>query len=113
MGSAYVHRTKLNAFGMESEDDTDKTYQSNAISSGTKKCLQINSASMSYFYGEDGKCEAACGMVRFKFESILAAETFAPAEINFRTVKGSTGDNIRRQGVELQQTNIRKFRECI
>ena len=29
-------------------------------------------------------------MVRFKFESILAAETFAPAEINFgirRTVK--------------------------
>jgi len=43
-----------------------------------------------FFYGEDGKCEAACGMVRFKFESILAAETFAPAEINFgirRTVK--------------------------
>ena len=48
------------------------------------------------FYGEDGKGEAACGMVRFKFESILAAETFAPAEIIFGTVKGSTEDNIRR-----------------
>ena len=81
---------------MESEDDTDKTYYFNVISSGTKTPFISPVRHYPIVYGEDGKGEAACGMVKFKFESILAAETFAPAEINFGTVKGSTGDNIRR-----------------